>query len=1456
MEWHKAEKEQNAGWIAALASTSRERRSNHKCNSITLKLEDAEDLLPALCSPRTGGALFVRHLFRALSFDEKRIFTYRFDHKLVQAHILHYYSPGISPITVGVSRYLEDTNPNERLRIVDDLYREGFFVKAALGEASGATGSVDQRSGAEKFIAQSRDGINAGSLSDEVFLFQKRIAISREFRVHSIEDSVIPSLTYGLYDQKRLDSRLERDVNSFVQSALDRLPSGVTRDTLFGWDIARDKNGEFWVIETNSTGMHPVFKPGFQCSGYFQGITAVPCLVELLAFVRDRYDISVTVSHPMECHNDRASTYWLVSQYDCFRALQRQRREDSWTTQTKIETVPRANMRLAPPYNTILWMLGDLLDSIRGGNTPGEESCEAEAVDESDVNVPEGFGGATSPGLPSIAPVGRSNPLPLSFAQLRLWSLAQMEGASEAYHLPFGVRLQGELDGEALRRALERIVARHDALRTTFPIVDGQPVQRITAADNSRFLLIEHDLRGHADAEAELQRLVAQEAGASFDLQRGPLIRGRLIRLAAGEHVLLITMHHIVSDGWSMGVLTNELSVLYAAFLRGQADPLPALRIQYADFAVWHQQWIEGEILQQQAAYWTTTLANVPALLELPTDHPRPARRDFAGAFASVVLDEKLTAGLKELSRRHGAALNIAPLAAWAALMSRLSGQQDIVIGTPTANRGRAEIEGLIGFFANTLVLRLDLFDSLTVAELIERAKTQALAAQEHQDIPFEQVVELLNPVRSLAYDPLFQVMFAWQNNTDSSFELPGLEVKALHPSPCRAARFDLSLFLKEVDNRIVGGVEYATALFEPATIERYLGYFRNLLEAMVEDETQLVVRLPMLSEPERHQLLYEWNDTSTEFPSDKCAHQLFEEQAAKSPDAVAVVFEHDQLSYAELNRRANQLAHYLRELGVRPDDRVAICLERGFEMIIALLGVLKAGGAYVPLDPAYPVERLRFMIQDSGPVALLTQSHLAGSFVGIGDKLPGLDMNNVDVPWKDRPVTNPIPEAVGLNPNHLAYVIYTSGSTGEPKGVMVEHAALVNFLCSMRHNPGIRSADALLAVTTFSFDIAALEIYLPLTMGARLIVLSRNAGLDGARLRRELESGVTIMQATPTSWRLLLEAQWKGTTGLKALCGGEALDAGLAQSLIARSYSAWNMYGPTETTIWSLMKKLSLAEDSASIGRPIANTRVYILDAHGAPVPAGVVGELYIGGAGVARGYLNRPDLTAEKFLADPFVDEPGARMYRSGDLVRWLPDGNIAFLGRNDLQVKIRGFRIELGEIEARLLEHPAVREAVVVAREDAPGEKRLVAYYTSTGDEDASSAERLRSHLTALVPDYMVPAAYVRLQALPLTHNGKLDRKALPAPNLTRNEPALELLTPTERAVYELWQELLYKTDIDADSNFLDLGGDSLKAIRCVNALRTAFSIEVPTGWLFSEEASVRRLAEVVDEFVMSK
>lgn len=1045
---------------------------------------------------------------------------------------------------------------------------------------------------------------------------------------------------------------------------------------------------------------------------------------------------------------------------------------------------------------------------------------------------------ATVQMLPLIARQACQNEeqLPLSYAQQRLWFLAQMGGVSRAYHIPVGLKLKGELNSAALRYALDRIVARHESLRTIFTTVNDEPRQQILSPDKSRFHLIEHDLRS-STSPAEYNSLVELETTTAFNLKVGPLIRSRLLRQSDDEYTLLVTMHHLVSDGWSVTVLLNELSAFYGAFIHKQQDPLPKFEVQYGDYVLWQRQWMDRETLQQKAEYWKGVLRGAPQLLEIPADHPRPSQQSFSGACLNLVLDENMTAGLKQLGRRHGTTLYMTLLAGWAVLLARLSGQQEVVIGTPVANRTLPQVENLIGFFVNTLALRMNVADSPTVSELLKRVREQALAAQPHQDFPFEQVVEILSPTRSLAHSPIFQVMFSLQNVPEQSIELSGLEVRRLDSIPYNISKFDLTLFLQETGPIITGGMEYATALFESATILRYLGYFRILLQSMIAGRNHFVDSLDMLSTEELHQILYQWNRPLTG-SNISLIPKCFEEQVDKIPEAVAVEFEGALLTYAELNRRVNRLAHHLQGLGITPEKKVAIYLDRGFNLIVALFAVLKAGGVYIPLDPLHPIERLRFMLEDSAPGVLITAGGLQELFSRTKLPIHLVDMANA-AQWDHEPDTNL--RLVRLVPDNLAYVIYTSGSTGRPKGVMVSHSGVQNFLNSAQAELDCKPGDIFLAVTTVSFDIAGLELYLPLIRGARLKILGREDNVDPLHLLEGIQNGTTILQTTPSRWQMLLESGWEGTSGLKTICGGEALDADLARELLKRSASLWNMYGPTETTIYSLICRISPAVNQISIGRPIANTQIYVLSAQGEPAAVGVVGELYIGGAGVARGYLNRPDLTAECFLMDPFVKKPGSRMYRTGDLGRWLPNGTVEFLGRNDFQVKIRGARVELQEIESRLEQYPGIRQAVVAVREDTPAGKRVVAYYTAlktSEEEDQLVGEQLRAHLMTMLPEYMVPAAYVRMEALPLTPNGKVDRKALPAPE--RDAYAVQKYEAPEGEIESvlanIWTELLDLERIGRYDNFFELGGHSLLATKLILHIQRDIGITIALKEVF--------------------
>lgn len=917
-----------------------------------------------------------------------------------------------------------------------------------------------------------------------------------------------------------------------------------------------------------------------------------------------------------------------------------------------------------------------------------------------------------------IVPVGRSKGLPLSFAQQRLWFLAQIEGASAAYHIPGGLRLTGHLDLRALKAALDRIVARHEALRTTFKNIDGEAVQVIVAEDVG-FRLIEQEIGEVSDFEGELQRVARDEADQPFDLEYGPLIRGRLVRLKDNDHVLLATMHHIVSDGWSMGVLINEFSQLYGAFVQGNADPLPPLAVQYADYAVWQRQWVGGEILQQQLDYWTSSLAGAPPLLELPTDHPRPAVQDYAGAGIDIVLDAELSSALKSLGKRHGVTLFMTLLAGWALLLSRLSGQDDLVIGVPVANRTRREIENLIGFFVNTQALRIDTSGSPSVGDFLGRIRALALGAQSHQDIPFEQVVDAVKPVRSLAHGPLFQVIFALQNAPKGSLYLPELQF-SLTQAPQVTAKFDLALSLYEEGELITGRLEYATALFERLTVERYLAHWQTLLKAMVADDNHASDKLELLTAAQRHQLLVEWNSTDAEYPMDRCIHELFEAQVENTPDAIAVEHEERRLTYAELNARANRLAHHLRALGTHTGDFVAVVLERSIELVVAELAIIKCGAAYVPLDAILPDERQAFMVGDCGARFVLSAQ---GKPVSAALSVPRVD---VDDPMLS--VLEGANLAISLDSKAPAYVMYTSGSSGVPKGVVVPHRAIGRLIINNGYAQ-FGASDRVAFAANPAFDASTMEVWAPLVNGGCITVIEPSAFLNPTRLGEALtQRGVTTLFMTTALFNQYVHLIPQAFAKLRFLLTGGERNEPRSFARMLREKGPQHLihcYGPTETTTFAITYQVTDLPEGIKnipIGRPIANTRVYILDTHRQPVPVGVVGELYIGGHSVACGYLNCPELNAERFLCDPFSADSDARIYRTGDLVRYLPDGNIEFLGRNDFQVKVRGFRIELGEIENRLASHSAVSEAVVIAREDTPGDKRLVAYVVADPSSDA--------------------------------------------------------------------------------------------------------------------------------------
>lgn len=1051
---------------------------------------------------------------------------------------------------------------------------------------------------------------------------------------------------------------------------------------------------------------------------------------------------------------------------------------------------------------------------------------------------------------------------PLSFAQQRLWFFDQLEPGNPSYNIPAAVRIEGQLNAIALEQSLNYVIQRHEILRTSFTTIDGKPVQVV--APELKITLSAIDLRHLLATEREqaVQKLATKEAQQPFDLRQAPLLRVSLLYLSKFEYVVLFTQHHIISDGWSMEIFIQDTITAYTQITQGKPLQLLELPIQYADFAVWQQQWLTGKVLEAQISYWKKQLGGNLPVLELPTDRLRPTVQTFQGARETFVLPKTLTVQLTQLGKQQDATLFMVLLAAFKTLLYRHTGQEDILVGSPIANRDRTEVEGVIGFFVNTLVLRTCLDGTLSFRQLLKQVKNVALGAYAHQELPFEKLVEELQPERNLSHTPLFQVMFIFQNTpTHKTVEIPELVLHSLDADTA-TAKFDFTLIMVETAEGLAGTLEYSTDLFEATTIKRLIGHFQTLLAGIVANSEQQLSHLPLLTEPEKHKLLVEWNNTKTEHEQNRCIHQLFEQQVEKTPDAVAVVFNNEQLTYQQLNQQANQLAHHLQKLGIKPETPVGICVERSIAMLVGLLGIIKAGGAYVPLDPAYPKERLAFVIEDAKIRVLLTQKNLMVVLPEHQAQVVCLDSNWEEIAQQSE--LNPINKATT---NNLIYIIYTSGSTGQPKGVQITHGAVANFLNSMCLSPGLSEKDVLLAVTTLSFDIAALEIYLPLIVGARLVMVSREVATDGTQLLAKLtSSGITIMQATPATWRMLLAVGWQGSSQLKILCGGEVLDSSLANQLLERGSEVWNLYGPTETTIWSAVQKVESKTDGiVSIGRPIANTQFYILDQHQQLVPIGVSGELYIGGAGLARGYINRPELTVDKFILNPFEKAGGRgaevptalktqhsqdkRLYKTGDLARYLPDGNIEFLGRIDFQVKVRGFRIELGEIEALLAQHPAVRETVMIASSDSSGNKRLVAYVVP--QTEVVEQHDLRCFMQEKLPEHMIPSAFVVLEALPLTPNGKVDRRALPAPEQTQQlllQTSIPPRTFVEEMVVNIWSKVLSLEHIGINDNFFELGGHSLLATMVIARLREAFGIELPLRCLF-EAPTVASLSDYI-------
>ncbi len=1060
--------------------------------------------------------------------------------------------------------------------------------------------------------------------------------------------------------------------------------------------------------------------------------------------------------------------------------------------------------------------------------------------------------------IPAIAPVKRNANLPLSFAQARLWFLNQLEGESAIYNMSEPLRLIGSLNVTALKMAVQEIVRRHEVLRTTFEMVNDFPVQVISNTKTVTIAVVDWQHLPEPEQSDQVQQLALAEAQQPFDLSIGSLLRVTLLKLAEQSHVLLLTMHHIISDGWSMGIFIDELSALYQAFCAGEPSTLPELPIQYADFAYWQKQWLSGEVLQTQLNYWKQQLATSPPLLELPTDRPRPSIQTFLGNTEYFQLNQELMQKLKTLSQKSGVTLFMTLLAAFATLLSRYSGQEDVVIGSPIANRNHSGIESLIGFFVNTLVLYTKLQGNPTFLELLGQLRETTLGAYEHQDLPFEKLVGELQPERSLSYTPLYQVMFVLQNAPIGELELPGLSITPLQLNDV-AATDDLFLSLTETAAGLTGKFVYNSDLFDAVTIERMAGHFQILLESIVKSPKQPVSELQLLGANESHQILCEWNNTQADYPLDQCFPQLFEAQVARTPEAIAVIFDSQQLTYQQLNARANQWAWHLVEQGVCDNTVVALLCERNLDFLTAILAIFKAGGAYLPLNSNHPVERLRQVLEQSQATKVLVATHL--------EPMLSLALNSLETPpqllcLEELAAQSQSSENLPgrCQPQDLAYVIYTSGSTGAPKGAMLEHRGMLNHLYAKVEDLQLSAADVVAQTAPVSFDISVWQFLVGLLVGGRVYIVQEQMMVPTQLLEIVEAQQISILEIVPSLLRTMLQEIEVNATQLSSLrwllLTGEALPPQLCREWFEYypTIPMLNAYGPTEcsddVTHYPIYQPPASEILNLPIGRPVLNTQLYILDTQLQPVPIGVAGELYVGGVGVGRGYLNQPQLTEKAFINDPFSQTLGARLYKTGDKARYLSDGNIEFLGRIDYQVKIRGFRIELGEIEAILGQHPQVREAVVIAREDQPGNQHLVAYVVS----QEIATHELRDYLKQKLPNYMVPAAVVSLETIPLTPNGKVDRRALPAPNieLSLTVNFVSPSTLTQQVLADLWTDLLGLEKVGIHNNFFELGGHSLLATQVISRLRSLFGVELPLRCLF-EKPTIADLAESIEEIL---
>lgn len=1013
-------------------------------------------------------------------------------------------------------------------------------------------------------------------------------------------------------------------------------------------------------------------------------------------------------------------------------------------------------------------------------------------------------------------------PVELSFAQQRLWYLDQLEPENPVYNIPVIYQLSGELQTVYLIDALQTIYMRHQVLRTSFQFNEDKAAQVIDESPlNIEIInLVDQD-------EVALNQLIATESVTTFRLDQSPLIRIKLVKINATTHILMLVIHHSLFDGWSTRVLMNELSLLYSASVNSVEPLLPRLSIQYSDYALWQRNWLQGEVLQQQLDYWTAHLQGELPVLELPTDFARPSHFNYIGKTYSVELPEQLMSALGEQARGAGATPFMFSLAAYITLLYRYTGQTDIITGTIIANRNHAQTENLLGYFANTLAIRTQFDEVPSFSQLLAQVRENCLNAYTYQDLPFERLVEELNPDRELSHTPVYQTLFSYNSAMGLEPSLADIELKVLSIES-QVARTDLSFSIEEDSN---GGyrleIEYCSDLFKEQSIARFTEHYINLLQSIVKTPQAKLYELPMLVESD-FSIIASSNNTAKVYPGEQCIHHVISQQVKQTPQAIAISYNGDDLSYQQLEENSDKLAQHLATLNIKANQLIALCVNRSADMLVAMLAILKSGAAYLPLDPDYPADRIEFILEDADVSVILTETSVL-------DILPESKTKNIllDQPWDQQlPIVSADTTVTDVNSQNVAYTIYTSGSTGKPKGVLVPHGTVVNFLNSMAEKPGLKPGDVLLAVTTLSFDIAVLELFLPLFTGAKIELADREAAADGASLLEKISSaGVNVMQATPATWRIMLASGWRPGSELKVLCGGEAMPADLAAELLSHASSVWNMYGPTETTVWSTLYQITDAEQPILIGKPIANTQIHILDKNRQLLPAGVAGEMYIAGAGVTRGYLKRPDLTRERFLKLPINGAEPEIMYRTGDLVKYLADGNIEYINRLDNQVKVRGFRIELGEIENVLTDHKEVKQVVVIVREDRPGDTRLVAYYVSL-EGDEISVTSLRKHLRAQLPDYMIPQHFVELDKLPVTPNGKINRQALPAP-FSDGAGAEDFVAPStenEIIIAEIWKEVLDTDKVSVNDNFFEIGGHSLLSVQVIGKFKEKTGIKL--------------------------